>query len=167
MIIDMNAIMTNPEAKRELEDFQGRLEALPEIHAMMEAAKSIEDAYEIVKKFVKVKYEFFKEMCMDAWNYFAEDKMALADEALDEVVGGANWFTRCWEKCKSTIITVAVLGTCVVAGAVAGAVVGCGVGALPGMFLGAVAGVATGAAVGMGILAAVHYGTDVDIEFFK
>ncbi len=167
MIIDMAAIMENPDSRRELAEFQERMESLPEVRAMMKAASSIEDAYEVAKKFVKVKFELFKEMCMDAWTYFAEDKTMLADEVLDDVVGGSNWFTRCWEKCKGTIITAAVVAVCVVGGAVTGAVIGCGVGGLPGIFAGAAIGTIAGASVGAGILAAVHYGTDIEIDFFK
>lgn len=163
MIIDMEAIMTNPEARRDLQNFQEHLESLPEIRPLMEAAKSIEDAYEVAKKFVTVKYEIFKQMCMDALGYFAEDKMTLADATLDEVVGGSNWFTECWEKCKGTVITVAVMGVCVVAGAVGGAVIGCGLGGFAGMAAGAAVGTFAGVAVGVGILSAIHYATGIEM----
>ena len=90
----------------------------------------MKDAYEIVKKFVTVKYETFKALCMDAMEYFNEDKVALSDETMDAVVGG-GFFGDLWNKCKKTVISVGVgvlwgVAAAGIAFAFAGVVVGTG-----------------------------------------
>ncbi len=135
MVLDMKALMADEEARGKVEEIRKVLENDAVIGKMMEAAEGIKDAYEIVKKFLSVKYETFKAVCMDALAYFNEDKVALSDEAMDSVVGG-GFFGDLWNKCKKTVISVgfAVLWGAAAAGivfAAAGVFVGtCGVGTI-------------------------------------
>ncbi len=107
MVLDMKALMADTEGRGKVEEIQKILENDAVIGKMMEAAEGIKDAYEIVKKFVTVKYEIFKELCMDVLNYYNEDKVALTDETMDAVVGG-GFFGDLWNKCKKVVVSVGV-----------------------------------------------------------
>lgn len=116
MVLDMKALMADSEGRGKVEEIQKILENDSVISKMMEAAEGIKDAYEIVKKFVTVKYETFKALCMDVLDYYNEDKVALTDETMDAVVGG-GFFGNLWNKCKKVVVSVGVGVLCGVAAA--------------------------------------------------
>ena len=130
MVLDMKALMADSEGRGKVEEIQKILENDSVIGKLMEAAQGIQDAYEIVKKFVTVKYETFKALCMDVLDYFNEDKVALSDETMDAVVGG-GFFGDLWNKCKKVVISVGVgvlcgLGAAALTVAAAGVIIGTG-----------------------------------------
>ncbi len=130
MVLDMKALMADSEGRGKVEEIQKILENDSVIGKLMEAAQGIQDAYEIVKKFVTVKYETFKALCMDVLDYFNEDKVALSDETMDAVVGG-GFFGNLWNKCKKVVISVGVgvlcgLGAAALTVAAAGVIIGTG-----------------------------------------
>ncbi len=157
MVLDMKALMADEVARGKIEEIQKVLENDAVIGKMMEAAEGLKDAYEIVKKFISVKYETFKALCMDAMEYFNEDKVALSDETMDAVVGG-GFFGDLWNKCKKTVISVGVgvlwgVAAAGIAFAFAGVVVGTG----------GVGTIAVSAAIG----ALVGTGAGLTYYFFK
>ncbi len=130
MVLDMKALMADSEGRGKVEEIQKILENDSVIGKLMEAAQGIQDAYEIVKKFVTVKYETFKALCMDVLDYFNEDKVALTDETMDAVVGG-GFFGDLWNKCKKVVVSVGVgvlcgLGAAALTVAAAGVIIGTG-----------------------------------------
>lgn len=130
MVLDMKALMADSEGRGKVEEIQKILENDAVIGKLMDAAQGIKDAYEIVKKFVTVKYETFKELCMDVLNYYNEDKVALTDETMDAVVGG-GFFGDLWNKCKKVVVSVGVgvlcgLGAAAITVAAAGVIIGTG-----------------------------------------
>ena len=130
MVLDMKALMADSEGRGKVEEIQKILENDSVIGKLMEAAQGIQDAYEIVKKFVTVKYETFKALCMDVLDYFNEDKVALTDETMDAVVGG-GFFGDLWNKYKKVVVSVGVgvlcgLGAAALTVAAAGVIIGTG-----------------------------------------
>ena len=130
MVLDMKALMADSEGRGKVEEIQKILENDSVIGKLMEAAQGIQDAYEIVKKFVTVKYETFKALCMDVLDYFNEDKVALSDETMDAVVGG-GFFGDLWNKYKKVVVSVGVgvlcgLGAAALTVAAAGVIIGTG-----------------------------------------
>ncbi len=130
MVLDMKALMADSEGRGKVEEIQKILENDAVIGKLMDAAQGIQDAYEIVKKFVTVKYETFKALCMDVLDYFNEDKVALTDETMDAVVGG-GFFGDLWNKCKKVVVSVGVgvlcgLGAAALTVAAAGVIIGTG-----------------------------------------
>ena len=130
MVLDMKALMADSEGRGKVEEIQKILENDSVISKLMEAAQGIQDAYEIVKKFVTVKYETFKALCMDVLDYFNEDKVALSDETMDAVVGG-GFFGDLWNKYKKVVVSVGVgvlcgLGAAALTVAAAGVIIGTG-----------------------------------------
>ncbi len=107
MVVDVEALMADTEARGQVEEIQKILENDSVISKLMDAAEGIKDAYEIVKKFVTVKYETFKALCMDVLDYYNADKVALSDEAMDAVVGG-GFFGDLWNKCKKSVVSIGV-----------------------------------------------------------
>ncbi len=154
MVVDMKALMADTEARGQVEEIQKILENDSVISKLMDAAEGIKDAYEIVKKFVTVKYETFKALCMDVLDYYNTDKVALSDEAMDAVVGG-GFFSNLWNKYKKTVVSVGIgilcgVGAACVTVAAVGVFVGtAGIGAIA-------AAAAVGAVVGTGVGLA-HY----------
>ena len=128
MAVNMEAMMADAKAKNYIETVQSKMEENAEVNALMEKAASLEDLFEVAKKYVTMKFEAFKAICHDAFAYFGkEDKVALSDETMEAVVGG-GWFGNLWNKCKKAVVAVAVGVTAavVVGGIVAAGVVTCG-----------------------------------------
>lgn len=152
MVVDMNALMGRPGAKEELERITAQMEADPEASVLVDGMRSIEDAYEFVKRYAQVKFEMFKEIFHDVASYFKEDKVALKDEVLDGVVGGGFWSDLWNNKIVRYTVAAVVVGACAIAGAWVGSVAGTVVAGPAGMWVGGVAGFVAG--VGAGIVAA-------------
>ncbi len=139
--VNVADILGHEEAEAGLEKVKAALEADPEISALMKVADTIEDVYEIVKRFSKATFEQVKVLFKKTVDYLKETKAILSDEVLDNVSGG--WFlSDWWHKAKSTVVGTVIMVSCIVAGTVAGACVGGLGGAVCGACVGALAGAA-------------------------
>ena len=108
MAVNMEAMMADAKAKNYIETVQSKMEGNAEVNALLEKAASLEDLFEVAKKYVTMKFEAFKAICHDAFAYFGkEDKVALSDETMEAVVGG-GWLGNLWNKCKKVVTAVAV-----------------------------------------------------------
>ncbi len=150
MVVDMNVVMAQPGAKEDLERITEAMQADPEASALVEKIHSVEDAYAFVKHYVKVKYEVFKEALKDVANYFKEDKVALKDEVLDDVVGGFSWSSIWNNKLVKWTVAAAVIAVCAVVGAEIGSTIGI-VGGPAGFWIGGATGFVAGIAAGVAI----------------
>lgn len=143
--VDVAKFMHVEGMQAEVDKVQVALEENPVTKKLIEAAKTMEDVFQIVKEYVQVKLEDFKTIWEKTLDYFKSEKAALPDEVMDSVVGGWS-FSSFWERFKRPIIAVGI----VVAGAAGGAVAGSWAGPV---------GVAVGAAVGLvvgGVAAAAY-----------
>ncbi len=87
-VLTIDEVMENEKIKAGMDDFVAAMEQDAAMMKVVEAAKTVEDMYEITKRFVKVAFEDFKKLFNQVAHYFSSDKTALADEMLDNVVGG-------------------------------------------------------------------------------
>ncbi len=133
-------LMANPGAGEAMDLVRETLESNEETNALFKAAHSIEDVYELAKKFVVIEFEKFKEVCESMMDYFQEDKAVLNDEVLDNVAGGAWGLSKFW----NNVVVGTILGVCAVAGAALGTVVTAPAGA-------GLAGFLAGGAMGFGV----------------
>lgn len=141
--INVAEILSAEKAAEGVEKVKEALASDPEVGALVKAAESIEDVYEIVKKFSKATFEQVKVIFQKTVDYFKEAKTELSDEVLDSVVGGwslSSW----WNKNKAEVIGVAVWVACIGIGVIAGACTGGLGGALVGGCVGVVAGIIVG-----------------------
>ncbi len=141
--INVAEILGAEKAAEGVEKVTAVLKADPEVGALVKAANSIEDVYEIVKKFSKATFEQVKVIFQKTVDYFHESKAELSDAVLDNVVGGwslSSW----WNKSKAEVIGVAVWVACIGIGVAVGACTGGLGGALVGGCVGVVAGIIVG-----------------------
>lgn len=141
--IDVAGILSSEGVDKKVEQVKDILESVPEVNVLMKAAETVEDVYEIVKKFSKATFEQVKEIFEQAVDYYKQSKAVLTDEILDNVVGGWS-FSSWWNKNKADIIGGAIFATCVIGGVIIGACTG----GLGGAVVGAAAGLVIGAAAG-------------------
>ncbi len=147
--INVAEILGSEKAELAMQEVEQAINADPEASALMKAAQTVEDVYEIVKRYAKATLEQVKYIFNETVDYFKEAKAVLADEVLDNVVGGG--FLSWWKENKAKVIFGVVAVACTVAGlaigaatfGLGGAVVGLGVGAIVGL----VGGMAAGKAV--------------------
>lgn len=120
-------LMNNEKMQAGMADFVESVQKDSVLMPLIEAAQTVEDMFNITKKYLQVTFAEFKNLFKQAVDYFSADKVALADEMLDDVVGGwslSGWFKSNVEKIK-----------CV--GAIVGAfALGAAVGVLGGMMIG-------------------------------
>lgn len=137
-IADLMAKKGAEEATKKIEEV---LTADKEVNALIEAAQTVEDAYDAVKRCLNLTLEEFKIIFQKTVDYFKEDKEVIGDEVLNSVSGGGFWGDA-WNYIKKPLLAVAVFAGCMVAGvaigAATGGVVGAGVGALAGFTVGIV-----------------------------
>ena len=95
------------------------IEENPVVSKLLNAAETIEDAYDVVKNYVVLKFEDFKVLFNKTMDYFKESKMALDDKVLDNVAGG-GWFSDIWNKYKKEIVCAVIVIGCTAVGALAG-----------------------------------------------
>ncbi len=103
------------------------LEKDPAVKAELDAAASIEDLYEVFKRYLVMKFEDFKKLCTSITDSFRKEKMALSDETMDAVVGGWSLWGFV-EKYKTVIIATAIVVGCAVTAGALGAGLGAAVG---------------------------------------
>ena len=139
-------VMKDRATAAEIKNLQAYMEADTVANKLMEAAETVEDMYEVAKRYIQIKFEDFRQVFNEAMDYFKGSKVELDDEVMECVAGGFSW-SKLWNTVKKVAIAaavgVAVVGACVVTGGVAGAVLGATVGAIAGT------GVAAGATTGL------------------
>ncbi len=144
-------LMNNEKVQKGMEDFVASVQQDSALMKIIDAAKTVEDMFEITKTFCKVTFEQFKSLFQQAADYLSSDKAVLADEMLDDVVGGwslSSWFSSNVEKikCVGAIAGAFVLGATF--GVLGGAMIA--VGGPLGGFIGVAA-----AAAGTGLAAKI------------
>ncbi len=145
--INIAEIMSTEGAAENVEKVKAAFEADPEMGPMLRGAQTVEDVYEIIKKFSKATFAQVKVILEKTMDYFHSAKAKLSDEVLDHVAGG--WFlTEWWNKNKGDCITLACVVACTVVGTVVGACVGGVGGAIAGAGAGCVVGTVVGLAAG-------------------
>ncbi len=137
--VNVAELMATEDAMQAKEKLEALLDADPEASALVEAAESVEDVYHVIKRFIDVTLEQVKIAFQKSVDYFKESKTELADEALDNVVGGWS-FSSWWGKYKKAVIMVAEVALVAAAGLAVGAVTFGAGGAVAGLCMGALAG---------------------------
>ncbi len=143
--LNVAGILASEGVEEKVEQVKEILESVPEVNAMMKAAETVEDVYEIVKKFANATFEQVKVIFEKTVDYCKEAKATLTDEVLDNVVGGWS-FSELWTYHKGFVIGASVFFACVAAGAIAGLCLAGPIGAAAG----AVGGIAAGLILSVG-----------------
>ncbi len=138
--VDVAKVMRTEGAGEAVARLQVLMEENPVVKKLMEAARTVEDMYEVAKTYIEVKLEDFKVLWNKTVDYFKESKTALPDEMMDSVVGGWS-ISGFFNKWKKEIIATTIAVGCLAAGVVIGAALG--------GWVGAAAGAVAGAAVGL------------------
>ena len=121
------AVMNDEAAAAEIKKLQAAMEADPVVGKLMDAAETVEDMYEVAKRYVEIKLEDFRELFSEAMDYFKGSKVELDDEVMECVAGGASWggFWKVFKKVAvAAAIGLAVGAVCVATGGAAGAALG-------------------------------------------
>ncbi len=147
--INVAEVFGTEDAMERVEKVKAALTADPEVGALVKAAQTVEDVFEIVKKFAKVTLDQTKVLFKKIVDYFKENKAELSDETLENVVGGS--FSDWWNKKKADIIGGIVFAACLVGGVVIGACVGGPAGAVVGAAAGFVIGATAGGVAAIGV----------------
>lgn len=138
--VDVAKIMSVEGSAEALEKVGEIIDANPVSKKLLEAAQTVEDAYQVFKDYVKMKWEDFKIIFEKTVDYFKEPKAALPDEVMDQVVGG-GW-SDFWNKYKHKIIRASIIVGCAVAGIAVGALTAGAAGAVVVGFVGTIVGIA-------------------------
>ncbi len=138
--VDVAKIMSVDGSAEALEKVGEIIDANPVSKKLLEAAQTVEDAYQVFKDYVEMKWEDFKIVFEKTVDYFKEPKAALPDEVMDQVVGG-GW-SDFWNRNKHKIIRASIIVGCVVAGIAVGALTAGAAGAVVVGFVGAIVGIA-------------------------
>lgn len=148
MMMNMAMAMENADVRQQSKELLAKLEADPVVNGLMEAAETIEDMYEIAKRYVTMKLEDFRQLFEEAMDYYKNAKVELDDDTMEYVVGG-SWksFWKTFKKVALTAVIVAGVGlACAATGGLAGAGIGVAGAYVTGAALGSAA--ATGAVTG-------------------
>lgn len=144
--LDVAQIMSVDAAREAADKIEAAMSADPEINAMIESTKSVEDVFAVVKKFIDITLDEFKVVFQKTVDWFTQDKAVVADEMLDSVSGGGFW-GNLWDKIKKPVVAIGIIVASTAAGAGLGAAVGgflgAPVGAVGGLVVGIIAGVRT------------------------
>ncbi len=147
--VSLAQVMSVEGAAQSVSDMVVALESEPKVKKLLDVARTVEDMYQAVKDYVSLKLEDFKVLFQKSVDYFKESKAALADEVLDNVVGGGWGFSLRWQK-------LALAATLLIGGIVEGALIGAAVGGPIGAGFGAFAGLFAGAFIAGGALDAIN-----------
>ncbi len=149
--VDVAKVLSVKEAEDLKVEIEGIMNADPVTQQLMKAAETVEDVYEVVKRFLKITMEDFKIIFGKTVEYFKGEKAALPDEVMDTVVGG-GWWSDFWNEHKVNV----TIGAIIVGGALAGAAIGGLIGGGPGALALGLLGLGVS---GFAALAYVVYGT--------
>ncbi len=139
--VDVAKVMALSEAQEAMDKVGELIDANPVSKALLAAAKSVEDAYQVFKDYVEMKFEDFRVIFEKTANYFKGTKAELPDEVMDSVVGG-GWWSDLWNSHKEKIIRAAIIVGCIAGGIALGALTGGAGGAVVFGLVGALAGCA-------------------------
>lgn len=106
MSINVAAFMDNAQARADIERIQAMISQDAVMSKLIEAAQTIEEAYQVVTRYATIKFEDFKEVCDGMMAYFQGPKVALDDNIMECVVGGGFW-GNLWNKCKTVAVSAA------------------------------------------------------------
>ncbi len=137
--VNISKIMSVEGAAEKVDQFVAALDENPAVKKLLDAAQSVEDVYHIAKDYIQMKLEDFKILFEKTVAYFKNEKAALPDEVMEDVVGGWS-FSEWWNKWKRPIVASSILVGCVVGGALIGGALGGGPGAVVGAFTGLIVG---------------------------
>ncbi len=137
-------MMKDEKVQEGVENLKAKLAEDTAVKKLVEAAETVEDMYEIAKRYVQVKLEDFKRIYQEVKDYYSSAKAIIQDEVLDNVAGGRGWNFVGWN--KLTCICGCIVGAAI-------AVVGVGIGATVAILGGPIATVA-GVALGVGSVVA-------------
>ncbi len=107
MSINVAAIMEDTQSRATIDQIQAAMSRDTIVDKMIEAAQTVEDAYEVVKRYVVIKFEDFKAVCNDMMEYFQGPKVALDDDIMEAVAGGGFW-SNVWNVCKRPLMAAVV-----------------------------------------------------------
>ena len=138
-----------------VDEIKDAIEKNPIVVKALEVAKTVEEVYDIMKKYVQIKFENFKVCFEKSMDFFRESKAELSDEVLDTVAGG-GWLSNFWNKYKTAIIATAIFVGCVATGGLVGLAGGALVGAAS---VAAAAGAITGT-IGGGMAVTTYLATN-------
>ncbi len=116
--VNVAEILEREDVKAQEKELLSAFEANPEAAKVLDAVKTAEDAYELIKNALKITLKDFKVLFEKTVDYFKSDKTALDDDTLECVAGGSSW----WDKYKKVIVLGSLVATGVVLGVVVGAV---------------------------------------------
>ncbi len=144
--IDVAQIMSVDTAKEAADKLEEVLTSDPEMNAMIESTKSVEDVFDVVKRFIKITLDEFKVVFQKTVDWFTKEKAEIPDEMLDSVSGGGFW-SNLWDKIKKPVVAIGIIASCTAAGlgvgAAFGGFIGAPVGGVVGLVVGIIAGVRT------------------------
>ena len=125
-MMNVAVAMENVGAREQAQEILAELQTNPATNALMEAAKTVEDMYEVAKSYVDMSLEAFQNTFEAAMDYYNDSKQELDDDTMECIVGG-SW-SSAWNTFKKaalvTVIVVGVIGACVATGGLAGAALG-------------------------------------------
>ncbi len=122
----VNEFMENEEIKQGMDNLVAAMEKDAATMKLAEAAETVEDLYQITKRFVQMTFEDFKKVFRLVADYFTADKTEIADEILDDVVGGwslSGWFKKNANKLACVAGCIASVGAIVGGLALGGAMI--------------------------------------------
>ena len=120
--VNVANLLGTEEAKAGVEKFRTAMEANPVLNKVLEAAKSIEDMYQVAKCYLDIKLEDFKILMNKTADYFKSPKIKLEDDMMECVVGGWD-IGGFWNKYKKVIISAAIIaGVAAITGGLGAAV---------------------------------------------
>ncbi len=124
-VVTINEVMEDEKIKQGMDELVAAMEKDAATMKLVEAAETVEDLYQITKRFVKVTIEDFKKVFRQVADYFTTDKTEIADEILDDVVGGwslSGWFKKAANKLACVAGCIAGVGAFVGGVALGGAI---------------------------------------------
>lgn len=142
----MNSEGFNDKVQAQLQEMENN----PVISKLLEAAETIEQAYEIAKHYVDMTFDKFSQLYEEAKNFYQEAKMELSDDTMENIVGGRpKWLNMLRKIALATAIVAGVILACAFTAGVAGGAVAAA---------GAAATIAAGGTVEMGVIGATAIG---------
>ena len=149
-MMNVAVAMENVEAREQAQEILTKIQANPAVNALLEDAETVEDMYEVAKRYIDMNREEFRNAFEAAINYYNNTKQELDDDTMECIVGGSWSWSTVKKIALGVAIAVGVAAACAVTAGAAGAAVGA-FGALvagTSVATGATAGAATGALTG-------------------
>ncbi len=87
--ISFKEFMDLSDVKRDMCELTSVIEDDALAMKMIAAARTVEDLYDISKRFIHMSFTNFQKLFREASAYFSSDKTKLSNDILDDVVGGA------------------------------------------------------------------------------